>query len=53
MNGHLLRAALAATECGWQVFPLHPGSKIPALHVEKTCTRTAMVRRGRHGLSTG
>ncbi|MGW3591551.1 bifunctional DNA primase/polymerase [Streptomyces fungicidicus] len=36
----LLRAALDAAEHGWHVFPLRPGSKVPALHGEKTCTRT-------------
>ncbi|MFI9819921.1 bifunctional DNA primase/polymerase [Streptomyces sp. NPDC052013] len=36
----LLRAALDAAERGWRVFPLRPGTKRPALHGEKTCTRT-------------
>ena len=36
----LLRAALEAAERGWHVFPLRPGSKVPALHGEKTCTGT-------------
>ncbi|MFI2423463.1 bifunctional DNA primase/polymerase [Streptomyces sp. NPDC018955] len=36
----LLRAALNAAEHGWHVFPLRPGTKRPALHGEKTCTRT-------------
>ncbi|MFD3894755.1 bifunctional DNA primase/polymerase [Streptomyces cellulosae] len=36
----LLRAALDAAERGWHVFPLRPGTKRPALHGEKTCTRT-------------
>ncbi|AGS71166.1 bifunctional DNA primase/polymerase [Streptomyces collinus] len=36
----LLRAALTAAERGWHVFPCRPGSKPPALHGEKTCTRT-------------
>ncbi|MEU3143881.1 bifunctional DNA primase/polymerase [Streptomyces sp. NPDC006999] len=36
----LLRAALTAAERGWHVFPLRPGTKRPALHGEKTCTRT-------------
>lgn len=37
---HLLRAALDAAERGWHVFPLRPGSKVPALHGEKSCART-------------
>jgi hypothetical protein len=36
----LLSAALGAAERGWHVFPLRPGSKVPALHGEKACTRT-------------
>ncbi|MEV8595646.1 bifunctional DNA primase/polymerase [Streptomyces sp. NPDC052012] len=36
----LLRAALDAAERGWHVFPLRPGTKRPALHGAKTCTRT-------------
>ncbi|MFC5957723.1 bifunctional DNA primase/polymerase [Streptomyces pratens] len=36
----LLRAALDAAERGWHVFPLRPGTKRPALHGEKACTRT-------------
>lgn len=36
----LLRAALGAAEHGWHVFPLRPDTKRPALHGEKTCTRT-------------
>ncbi|KMS74320.1 DNA primase [Streptomyces leeuwenhoekii] len=40
VRGHLLRAALVAAERGWHVFPLRPGSKVPALHGEKSCTRT-------------
>ncbi|MFF0794319.1 bifunctional DNA primase/polymerase [Streptomyces spiralis] len=36
----LLRAALDAAERGSHVFPLRPGSKVPALHGEKTCTGT-------------
>lgn len=35
-----MRAALDAAERGWRVFPLRPGTKRPALHGEKTCTRT-------------
>ncbi|RSO05291.1 DNA primase [Streptomyces sp. WAC 05379] len=36
----LLRAALEAVDRGWHVFPLRPGGKPPALHGEKSCTRT-------------
>ncbi|MGW1543704.1 bifunctional DNA primase/polymerase [Streptomyces sp. NPDC002309] len=36
----LLSAALDAAERGWHVFPLRPGTKRPALHGERTCTRT-------------
>ncbi|MES5819051.1 bifunctional DNA primase/polymerase [Streptomyces sp. RG80] len=36
----LLRAALDAAARGWHVFPLRPGTKRPALHGEKSCTRT-------------
>ncbi|MFE2508746.1 bifunctional DNA primase/polymerase, partial [Streptomyces naganishii] len=31
---------------GWHVFPLRPGSKVPALHGEKTCTRTGPCQAG-------
>ncbi|MEU0251263.1 bifunctional DNA primase/polymerase [Streptomyces sp. NPDC006184] len=37
---HLTRTALAAATRGWHVFPLRPGTKRPALHGEKSCTRT-------------
>ncbi|SED00744.1 bifunctional DNA primase/polymerase [Streptomyces sp. PAN_FS17] len=40
MSEQLLNAALNAAERGWHVFPLRPGSKQPALHGEKYCTRT-------------
>ncbi|WP_234380809.1 bifunctional DNA primase/polymerase [Streptomyces sp. NRRL F-5122] len=40
MNEHLMHAALDAAERGWHVFPLRPGGKPPALHGEKSCTRT-------------
>ncbi|MER6474463.1 bifunctional DNA primase/polymerase [Streptomyces collinus] len=42
----LLRAALKAAERGWHVFPCRPGSKPPALHGEKTCTRTGPCTAG-------
>ncbi|MFF3487773.1 bifunctional DNA primase/polymerase [Streptomyces sp. NPDC002701] len=40
MSAHLLNAALAAAERGWPVIPLHPRSKVPALHGERRCPRT-------------
>lgn len=46
MNEDLLRAALEAAESGWHVFPLRPGSKPPALHGEKSCTRTGVCAAG-------
>ena len=36
----LLTAALDAAARGWPVIPLRPGGKAPALHGERTCTRT-------------
>ncbi|HLL35130.1 MAG TPA: bifunctional DNA primase/polymerase, partial [Streptomyces sp.] len=33
----LLRAALAAAGRGWHVFPLRPGSKVPAGHAAARC----------------
>ncbi|MFJ5732578.1 bifunctional DNA primase/polymerase [Streptomyces paradoxus] len=42
----LLRAALEAAERGWHVFPLRPGGKPPALHGEKSCTRTGICENG-------
>ncbi|MFF5010092.1 bifunctional DNA primase/polymerase [Streptomyces phaeochromogenes] len=36
----LLSAALDAAERGWPVIPLHPRSKVPALHGERRCPRT-------------
>ncbi|MFJ8550662.1 bifunctional DNA primase/polymerase [Streptomyces sp. NPDC093676] len=36
----LLASALTAAERGWPVIPLHPGSKRPAGHAERTCPRT-------------
>ncbi|MFZ4160113.1 bifunctional DNA primase/polymerase [Streptomyces griseoincarnatus] len=46
MSEHLLNAALEAAERGWRVFPLRPGTKRPALHGEKTCTRTGPCAAG-------
>ncbi|MFF4185756.1 bifunctional DNA primase/polymerase [Streptomyces sp. NPDC001691] len=40
MNASLLDAALTATEHGWPVFPLRPGTKRPALHGEGHCPAT-------------
>ncbi|MER6556213.1 bifunctional DNA primase/polymerase [Streptomyces sp. NPDC001027] len=34
---HLLAAALCPAERGWPVIPLHPGSKRPAGHPERSC----------------
>ncbi|MEN8650373.1 bifunctional DNA primase/polymerase [Streptomyces sp. 21So2-11] len=42
----LLRAALAAAEHGWPVFPLRPGDKRPALHKEASCPRTGVCAGG-------
>ncbi|MFF5155385.1 bifunctional DNA primase/polymerase [Streptomyces sp. NPDC000348] len=46
MSEDLTRAALNAAERGWRVFPLRPGSKVPALHGEKTCTGTGPCAAG-------
>lgn len=46
MSEHLLNAALDAAARGWHVFPLRPGTKRPALHGEKTCTRTGQCAGG-------
>ncbi|MEV7995951.1 bifunctional DNA primase/polymerase [Streptomyces sp. NPDC086077] len=40
MNEHLMHAALDAAGRGWHVFPLRPNGKPPALHGERSCTRT-------------
>ncbi|PZG73729.1 DNA primase, partial [Streptomyces sp. NTH33] len=42
----LLSAALDAAARGWHVFPLRPGTKRPALHGEKACTRTGPCASG-------
>ncbi|WP_199443860.1 bifunctional DNA primase/polymerase [Umezawaea beigongshangensis] len=44
-----LAAALDAAARGWHVFPLRPGSKIPALHGEKSCPRTGPCTTGHLG----
>ncbi|MEU6530447.1 bifunctional DNA primase/polymerase [Streptomyces sp. NPDC046928] len=46
MSEHLLTAALDAAARGWHVFPLRPGTKRPALHGEKSCTRTGECASG-------
>ena len=46
---HLLAAALAAAARGWHVFPLRPGSKLPALHGIRACPRTGACADGHQG----
>lgn len=46
MSEHLMRAALAAAERGWHVFPLRPGTKRPALHGETACPGTGPCASG-------
>lgn len=45
----LLTAALAAAAYGWHVFPLKPGSKLPALHGRDRCPRTDACETGHVG----
>lgn len=45
-NLHLLAAALLSGERGWPVIPLHPGTKRPAGHPERTCPRTGRCADG-------
>ncbi|MEU8616958.1 bifunctional DNA primase/polymerase [Streptomyces sp. NPDC048623] len=45
-NPVLLRAALAAAERGWPVFPLRPGDKRPAGHPEARCPATGRCTAG-------
>ncbi|MFF4442042.1 bifunctional DNA primase/polymerase [Streptomyces sp. NPDC001621] len=45
-NLHLLAAALCAAERGWPVIPLHPGSKRPAGHPERSCPGTGRCAGG-------
>lgn len=47
--GHLGRAALAAAEAGLSVFPLHPGSKYPALHGQRDCDGGGVCVGGHNG----
>ncbi|MFB8750931.1 bifunctional DNA primase/polymerase [Streptomyces parvulus] len=46
MSDDLMRAALAAAQRGWHVFPLRPGTKRPALHGETACPRTGPCAEG-------
>ncbi|MEU3514635.1 bifunctional DNA primase/polymerase [Streptomyces sp. NPDC006654] len=43
---HLLASALCAAERGWPVIPLHPGSKRPAGHPERSCPCTGRCTGG-------
>lgn len=45
----LLAAALAAAARGWHVFPLRPGTKVPALHGHESCPGTDACRDGHVG----
>jgi hypothetical protein len=45
----LLAAALTCARRGWQVFPLRPGSKQPALHGQDRCPHTGPCRGGHRG----
>jgi hypothetical protein len=45
----ILGAALAAAARGWHVFPLRPGSKIPALHGLHRCPRNGACALGHQG----
>ncbi|MFF7153123.1 bifunctional DNA primase/polymerase [Streptomyces sp. NPDC008139] len=42
----LLRAALDAADHGWPVIPLHPCSKVPALHGDRRCPGTGDCTNG-------
>ncbi|NUK01996.1 bifunctional DNA primase/polymerase [Streptomyces lunaelactis] len=46
MSANLMSAALEATEHGWRVFPLRPGTKRPALHGEGSCPSTGVCEDG-------
>ncbi|MFF8968228.1 bifunctional DNA primase/polymerase [Streptomyces sp. NPDC014995] len=43
---HLLATALCSAACGWPVIPLHPGSKRPAGHPERSCPGTGRCTDG-------
>ncbi|WP_327748489.1 bifunctional DNA primase/polymerase [Streptomyces europaeiscabiei] len=43
---HLLAAALCSAERGWPVIPLHPGTKRPAGHPERSCPGTGRCKEG-------
>lgn len=45
----LTRAALAAVERGWHVFPLRPNTKRPALHGHHDCPHTGPCADGHQG----
>jgi hypothetical protein len=45
----LLTAALDAARHGWHVFPLRPGTKVPALHGHDNCPRTGACASGHVG----
>ncbi|GAB3003547.1 bifunctional DNA primase/polymerase [Amycolatopsis acidiphila] len=46
---NLTRAALAAAERGWHVFPLRPNTKRPALHGHTNCPATGPCSNGHLG----
>ncbi|MFD5833807.1 bifunctional DNA primase/polymerase [Streptomyces collinus] len=43
---HVLASALCSAERGWPVIPLHPGSKRPAGHPERSCPGTGRCAGG-------
>ncbi|MDQ2582606.1 bifunctional DNA primase/polymerase [Saccharothrix yanglingensis] len=45
----MLRHALDAAASGFHVFPLRPGTKVPALHGERRCPRTGPCTNGHLG----
>lgn len=45
-NLHLLASALCAAERGWPIIPLHPGTKRPAGHPERSCPGTGRCADG-------
>ncbi|MFL6126023.1 bifunctional DNA primase/polymerase [Actinophytocola sp.] len=48
-SSRLLTTALHLAQQGWHVFPLKPGSKVPALHGHKQCPRTGPCQAGHLG----